>query len=201
MQVFGLTESELAMRLSDFVSLRCLNLPPELQEIPYALLGSKRMAPLCDTIKAIAKMASVEDAFLKDLDAVTAHLGEIRFLRDKIAHNGVIHDSFEGPGWFCVDNVHNAGDFEKIRYVSFRIEHLVAATSDLGWAGYRVALALHAPAKRDQFTSGAACGERGKKREWNLNPRSRPWLYKPRELKIERTNWRRKTGQGLAQES
>lgn len=111
MQCFGLTERELAMQLSSFIILNCLKLPPELQEIPYALLGSRRMAQLCDAIKSIAKITSIEKPYLDDIEKVTAQLGEIRFLRDQIAHNGVLPDIGGEPGWFYVDNVHNAGDY------------------------------------------------------------------------------------------
>ncbi|WP_429911479.1 hypothetical protein [Glycocaulis sp.] len=191
-QNFGLTERELTQTLSDFIIIYCLELPTSMHEIPHALLGSRRMAQICETINKIAKMSYVSEPYLSDVKRCTDHLGSIRFLRDTIAHNGVLPDLVK-RGWYSTDNTHNSGDFDKQKFVSFKIEHLKKATDDLFWCQYRISIAFTPKEYREKRAEQSAKGHRGKVRNWLLNPLERPWSYKPQELVVECLSWPRQS--------
>lgn len=182
MQAFGVAERGLAQELSDYVSIYYLKLPSAFHEIPYALLGQRRISPLIETIKHIAKITGIDDEYLSEIELAGNQISEVRYLRDLIVHNGVYRDAFLGAKWYCIDNAHNAGGFEKIKTVCFQLDHLKSATADLPWCAYRISAALKPLDDRDRYKSQRAKVMTGEQSQWAINPSERPWRYKPHEL-------------------
>jgi len=116
-------------------------------DVLRALLGSKTTDGIVASFRlcikawaAAGRPYSIEA--IKEIDALFAQLGEIRFLRNRTAHYGSHPISEGGIIYFRTLNRYTVNDLEKMEELLYRIEDLENAAADLATICTRVAFAL-----------------------------------------------------------
>ncbi len=177
---FGKTENELAFLLIRYATghiTDSYNVDPHKVmsrttgswDVCRGLIGSQRAAGLADLIKVMARIGNADEDSQANLEAALAHFAEIRFVRDRITHNGAAPQHFQGEWRLATSNRQQVREAEKGNTIRFRIEDIEAATADLQSIRLRVSAELvteHTGARRlaEEFNAYA------------------PWRYKPSEL-------------------
>lgn len=95
-----------------------------------AVLGGMRMSPLKDTTKRLLRILRVPQERKEAVDTIFAHLGDIQFLRDRLAHH-MTRQIEERPGVWINDDYAAIREFDKSKKLEFELSALDAATSDL----------------------------------------------------------------------
>lgn len=95
-----------------------------------AVLGGLRMAPARDTIKRLMRVLGMSREEREAVDKAFAHLGEIQFLRDRLAHHFTTHDD-NRPGTWVNDDFAGVRELSKWTTIEFTHLTLRAATADL----------------------------------------------------------------------
>ena len=139
---FGKTESHLAFMLQRFVSAeinaayepffaltRGAVRPEPLMDLLRALTGSQRSKPLSDIIEAVLRITGVSKEERDEISNVLGHFGHIRFIRDKIAHQGAWPEEHQG-GVRWRSSAHGREPKDTKSYY-FTVDDLRAATRDL----------------------------------------------------------------------
>lgn len=108
-----------------------------------AVIGGIRLKPMLDTFRRVVRLGGMPLEAQTELAEIFGHLGEIQFLRDKLAHNAVYREPKDEPGWFGVTNVRVAREKQSVEDIIFSVDTLDAATSDLNVAVTFVDRLLH----------------------------------------------------------
>ena len=98
-------------------------------EVSKAVLGGMRMAALRDTVKRLLRVFEASGAEIAAIDKVFAQLGDIQFLRDRLAHHWT--RPMESDGMWRNDDFANVRELSKSQKFTFHISALTAATEDL----------------------------------------------------------------------
>lgn len=172
---FGQTETTISFHLEEFVCF-CLGQDEAKPDVVRALLGSRRTTELLDTTMQVMKAAmkagsSHTSEHVEELKYLSGQVGEIRYLRDRIAHYAVHPEAIGPEVWFRTINTYTVKDLSRAECLLFKIEHLDAAFEDLK--------VICARFPRTMFL------ERRHKVPYMESVRHlyEPWQYKPSELK------------------
>jgi hypothetical protein len=173
---YGRTESTLAHYLTRFAAREFGDDSERGRALARSLLGALRTEGLKDTMTKAAATAGIEQRFQEELSGALAHLGEIRFLRDRIVHAGALPEFHDGK-WTVRTTNHNQVRVEaQIVEIHFTIEDLDAATTDLESIAIRIRHAL--------FTTLRKIGEATRA----YRRAHEPWQYRPSGLKKRSPN-------------
>ena len=96
-----------------------------------AIVGSMRMSPAKDTVKRILRVQGAPVARRLFVDKVFAHLGDIQWLRDRIAHNATLLRGDDQKHMLISFDFASAREAEKSEFVGFMPPVLRAASHDL----------------------------------------------------------------------
>src|SRR3954454_6243176 len=91
-----------------------------------AITGSLRLASARDTLKRLLRVLQAPQNVTDEIDAVLNQLGEIHYLRDRIAHDGVGWRR-DKQDWFTTSNYYGSREHDRVETISFKIEALFAA--------------------------------------------------------------------------
>jgi hypothetical protein len=185
MHQFGQTESTLSYHLGEFVGSQ-LDPKDEHPDLLRALLGSNRLPEIRIKMKLALEIAVLKSKDGKpfgaqdviDLDHLFAHLEEIHFLRDRIAHYAVHPHYDKGECLFRSYNIYSVRDRDKAEEIFFRIEDIEAAIPDMKAICARVPRVLF-PERRPLTPSAS-----GTREDYG------PWRYRPSSLKKVRQKLR-----------
>ena len=128
-QMFGKVESSLHVVLRDIIAnLLNATYDSDYEELIAATTGSMRVAGLRDAIKRVLRVGRINDVFVNEFEYGFAHLGEIHFMRDRIAHHGCGYNS---EGAFYTTNDETVSEFMNGELILFEIENLLDMAYDL----------------------------------------------------------------------
>lgn len=96
-----------------------------------ATIGGMRLKPLKDTFNRVLRAVNAPNQDCAEVAKVLSQMGEIQFLRDKLAHNAAWAEIRDGEWWFGTTNLKTARERDQIELIFFRTETLRAATRDL----------------------------------------------------------------------
>jgi hypothetical protein len=89
MQMFGKVEARLHVVLRDFIiDLTQTDVNYLATEVLDSVIGSMRVAGLRDHITRILRVVNYDESYQEEFSYAFNQLGEIHFLRDRIAHYG-----------------------------------------------------------------------------------------------------------------
>jgi len=131
---FGRAESSLAATLRMFVTSQMReDTGPIWQRLAVAatILGNVRYATLKDTYKRLLALQEPSEELSQSVDAVFQHMGDIQFLRDRMAHYLLkpLDTSYDGT-WLSED-IAATRDFYSPKTYKFNVSALRAAFLDL----------------------------------------------------------------------
>jgi hypothetical protein len=174
-------EDSLNRLVSEFVVERVAHNQPSEAAIIGAVMGGQRLAPLKDTLNRLLRVTAAADAVTKNVTDILAHVGEIQFLRDRLAHNGAFPDLENGRWWFGTTNVSTVRERKDSEMLFFTHEMLLAASHDLEDAWELIDRQI-----RPQFW--AEVDDQMRREDPAYAGRTFPptWRYKPSELRRER---------------
>lgn len=98
--------------------------------VAVAVLGGMRMSPLKDTINRLLRAIGADAARKQAVADTFAHLGNIQFLRDRLAHNFTRPDG-DRPGIWINDDYAAVREVNKNRTLEFPVTLVTAAAADL----------------------------------------------------------------------
>lgn len=170
------------------------------RDVLVAMLGGMRVTALRDTVKRLLRVTDAEDEVVKEIDSLFEQLGEIRYIRDRLAHNGALPDKRDKEGWFYTSNnitIRDPGDADA---VYFKPEHLLDMASDLSRLNRRFDAVFTFPGSLEALRAQYAGIKDGDQHFQNyLKELYAPWLYSPSKLKrdesmnVRRRRQRKKT--------
>ena len=176
MHQFAHTEDELNRIIKDFV-VKVLKLTPS-NQIIAAIVGGMRIAASRDMLKRLLRVTRKSQEVKDKVDHVLAQLGEIHYMRDRIAHNES-YPSLAKAGNFETTNQMQIRETEQMDWISFNPQILLDMAADLERIPYLIEITLASAAERERHaTMAKTVGDR----QQVLDPRSRPWRYKPSQL-------------------
>lgn len=109
-------------------------------DVVRALVGSQRSAVMSDTIKLLMRVAERPQEVRKIADDALAQFGNIRVIRDRLAHSGA-SPFFDKKWLFRTWNGHEVKERTKAQDFVFAIEDLENMTSDLRAIRLRIGVA------------------------------------------------------------
>ena len=99
--------------------------------LTVAVLGGLRMAPAKDTIKRILRVIRADKEVRRFFDDVFSQLGEIQWLRDRLAHHITYCVTTSEPHRWHNEDYAAAREMEKIEGIEFDLATIQNATRDL----------------------------------------------------------------------
>jgi hypothetical protein len=96
-----------------------------------AVLGGMRVKMLSDAINRTLSASGAAYAMREDAKRVLDHLGEIHYIRDRLAHNAAYPGEGSKEGWFYTNNNITVREDEKANVIWFQVEALNNMTVDL----------------------------------------------------------------------
>ncbi len=104
---------------------------PRDYQIAVCMLGGMRMSGLKDSIKRLVRILQLPKETKEAVDKALSHLGDIQFLRDRLAHHFTRLYGPEKPSVLVNDDYASIRELAKTRPLEFPVSALVAATNDL----------------------------------------------------------------------
>ncbi|MQA21280.1 hypothetical protein [Rugamonas rivuli] len=96
-----------------------------------AVLGSMRFKSMRDSFKRLLNVTNADPKVTGELERIFSHLGEIQFLRDRLAHNGATPDMTNKENWFSTSDSHTQNLQEKTSTIYFKAGDLLDMARDL----------------------------------------------------------------------
>jgi hypothetical protein len=84
-----------------------------------------------DTIKRTLRASGASHGMRSEAGRVLNQLGEIHYIRDRLAHNAAYHDESNSQGWFYTNNNITIRENEQADVIRFKLEVLANMTADL----------------------------------------------------------------------
>jgi hypothetical protein len=187
--MFARFEDSLNASINSFIGARVTPRQPHDHRVVKAATGGQRLAPARDTLKRLFKVTipleptAEQQTWFKARDAefkrIFDHVGEIHYLRDRIAHNGAVPDMTNKDGWFYTANLITVRDFDQANLVYFKPQTLLNMADDLE----RIPDLISRLTDPDIFN--------GLEQQFNCDPSYQasqarlcaPWRHKPSDLK------------------
>lgn len=148
-------------------------------ELTKAAMGGFRFSVARDTLKRLLRITNADEATRSEVDRVLSHVGEIHFLRDRLAHNAAGPTKLDGLWWFGCTNRVNIRELKDLEILYFTVEMLNDAADDLSLAEQCITNATDAIQKVIEKMAVAA--------DPSFQPPSTeqppPWRYKPSLLR------------------
>ena len=109
------------------------DVPEAHRDIVVALIGGMRMKAAKDVINRLLRVCGQGKATQEHVAKVFGQLGEIQWLRDRLAHNLTMRagQSIATPKTFINSGIDNYLEWDKVVTFGFDIEAMEAATADL----------------------------------------------------------------------
>lgn len=161
-----------------------------------AIVAGQRVAPLRDTIKRLLRVIGAEDSMRIEVDRILAHLSEIQFMRDRLAHNAAVPDMRNKEGWFGTSNQHTVRENEQWEIIYFKPAMLSDMARDLDVMPDLLYDCLH-PEEHKLLMADPHYNKLMSSSEMQtfLADRNGPWHYKPSQLRREGPKWHAKNHQ------
>lgn len=99
--------------------------------IAVALLSGSRMGTLMDTVKRLLRILGVDKATKEAVDKIFAHLGDIQFLRNRLAHHFTRPFGPDKPDVWVNDDFASVKEAHKDRPLEFTLKTVRNAGNDL----------------------------------------------------------------------
>lgn len=132
MHQFSAMENGLNGYLAQFLALAIVpSDSPKAFLIIRAAVGGQRMAPLRDSMKRILRITRASPQMRDKIDAILDHVGNLQFVRDRLAHNGAILVDRRGKVRVETSNSFTVREFEQLETLYFPIQMLLDMTADL----------------------------------------------------------------------
>ncbi len=128
-QMFGKVESSLHVVLREVIA-NLLNATylHDYEAIIGATTGSMRISGLRDVLKRVLRVGNVNEIYVDCFDYGFSQLGEIHFMRDRIAHHGCEYNT---EGLFYTSNDETVSEYMNGEIILFTIENLLDMAYDL----------------------------------------------------------------------
>lgn len=97
----------------------------------FAVVSTGRMGTLKDTIKRVLRVTEASNEHRANVDAVFAQLGEIQFLRDRLAHYPTYLVDESQPPVFENTDMGLSKEAQRAQALVFEVSALTAATADI----------------------------------------------------------------------
>ena len=178
MHEFAVAEEEINRIIQDFVIFDQLALPINKQLIAKALLGGFRLAAAKDMLKRLLRVTEASSDVRCKINRILDHLGEIHYMRDRLAHNGAF-PSMERAGWFVTTNQIQVREVDQMDWIAFTPDMLMDMAFDLDRIPYLIGITLAPQDERERHASLATTEE---ERSMILEPHKQPWRHKPSQL-------------------
>jgi hypothetical protein len=127
---FGRTEDLLNRIVHRFLAQQLNAQHPAALQTIQGVLGGMRVKMSSDIIKRTLRTSGASHGMRDEADRILNQLGEIHYVRDRLAHNAAYPDA-KKPGWFRTDNHITVRENEKADVRSFKLEALANMVADL----------------------------------------------------------------------
>jgi hypothetical protein len=134
-----------------------------------AVTGGMRIAVLRDALKRLLRVHKASKKSRDEIAFVFAQLGEIQYMRDRLAHNAAVPMPPFGSGLYSTNNLSTASEFEKFDEILFTTSMLDNMADDLAEIPFFIHQALYPERWRPVRRRGRP-------------PQPHSWRYKPSEL-------------------
>lgn len=151
-------------------------------DLVKSIIGGLRFKPARDTLKRLPRVSRFDDETREEVDRIFKHVGEIHFLRDRLAHNAAGPVKVGDEWWFASSNQVNIREGEDLEVIRFTVEMLHNAADDLFRADAllrRNVDGLNRMLSRVARVTDPDYAAR-------LREPPAPWLYKPSQLRRSR---------------
>jgi hypothetical protein len=182
MHMYGRAESDLTVSILNYVRARLTPTNPGDHFIIQALVGPQRFGPARDSIKRLMRISGATAEQHAEVKRVLDHLGDIQFLRDRIAHGSATPDLSKQGSWWGTSTLTSARELGSGEILYFTPQMLRAAAEDLKHIPDLLFEAL-SPEMVEAARKYTANEPPNRERDALVAARRAPWRYKPSQLR------------------
>jgi hypothetical protein len=155
-----------------------------------AVAAGLRLANLRDVMKRLLRVTNTSNDTRREVDRIFDQLGEIQYIRDRLAHNAAIllpnNPTIAGTTnngcWFCTSNLSTVKENEQFELLYFKLSMLLDIVGDLEVIPTLLDEALRPDFYKEFYSTPEMSSPEMKALIVNEHA---PWRYKPSELKRE----------------